>query len=69
VRHAEVIADGLKEQWHSQHKKFIYIPMESFTLSSMRIAYYLSIIKKKYLLFKEYKPENLITLMDIKGLS
>jgi hypothetical protein len=43
--------------------------MESFTLSSMRIAYYLSIIKKKYLLFKEYKPENLITLMDIKGLS
>ena len=63
------MVDGLKnEEWHSKNKKVIFIPTESFTLTSLRIAYYLSILKKKYQVFKEYKPSQMISFFKSTNL-
>lgn len=63
------MVDGMKnEKWHSNNKKVIFIPTESFTLTSLRIAYYLSILKKKCQVFKEYKPSEIVSFFKTKNL-
>lgn len=48
IRHAEIITPSFKKQkWRVDNKRIFFIPMEAMTLSDLRIANYLRILKKK----------------------
>lgn len=70
VKHEAIVVDGLKENvWQRTGKRVFFGHFSPLNLSTLRMAYYSSLLKRKTTTFGEKKKEDVIAIADFQSLS
>lgn len=65
VRHESIVVDGLEgDIWQRKGKKVFFGNFSPLNLSTLRMAYYSSLLQRKTVIFGENKKEDVIGVAD-----